>query len=280
MVALFAVSLTAELARLFYGGPEMNVPIAANAAVSDDGAVPLSRPRDLGVTDSRNDNTPQSETAPHIARPEPAPVADAPDPSLSKRLFDIAGAAALLIFFAPLMVVVYLIVRLDGGPGIYAHERVGKNGVRFMCYKFRSMVPNAESILKNILVCNEQARQDWEADHKLRNDPRITSVGRFLRQKSLDELPQLFNVLKGDMSLVGPRPITIEEVERYGGDISYYYKTRPGLTGAWQVSGRNDVSYEERVALDVDYTKNWTFLTDFSILLKTVRVVLSGRGAV
>ncbi len=199
--------------------------------------------------------------------------------SVCKRSVDLVGAAALLIFFAPLMFVVYLAVRLDGGPGVYAHERIGRNGVRFQCYKFRSMIPNADRVLKDLLVCNEQFRRDWNADQKLRNDPRITRIGVFLRKKSLDELPQLFNVIKGDMSLVGPRPITAEEVERYGSKISYYLKTRPGLTGAWQVSGRNDVSYEERVALDVDYTKNWTFLTDILILLKTVRVVLNGRGA-
>lgn len=199
--------------------------------------------------------------------------------SACKRTIDLVGAVALLIFFAPLMLVVYVAVRLDGGPGVYAHERIGKNGVRFQCYKFRSMIPNADRVLKDLLVCNEQFRRDWNADQKLRNDPRITRIGVFLRKKSLDELPQLFNVIKGDMSLVGPRPITAEEVERYGSKISYYLKTRPGLTGAWQVSGRNDVSYEERVALDVAYSKNWTFLTDILILLKTVRVVLNGRGA-
>lgn len=198
---------------------------------------------------------------------------------VAKRARDILGALAMLIFFAPLMAVIFVCVRRDGGPGIFAHERVGKNGVTFRCYKFRSMVPNAEQVLKDILVCNEQFRKDWETDQKLRNDPRITRIGAFLRRKSLDELPQLFNVLKGDMSLVGPRPITRDEVQRYGDRIAYYYSIRPGLTGAWQVSGRNEVSYEERVALDVAYLRNRTFVNDIFILLKTVRVVLNGRGA-
>jgi len=202
-----------------------------------------------------------------------------PDASLRKRALDIVGAAVLLAFFAPLMAIIFFIVRRDGDPAIFAHERIGKGGVPFQCYKFRSMVPDAERVLKDILVCNEHFRKDWEADQKLRNDPRITAVGSFLRRKSLDELPQLFNVLKGEMSLVGPRPITADEIKRYGPDIEYYYRLKPGLTGAWQVSGRNDVSYEERVALDVDYTKRWSFLNDIAILLKTVGVVLIGRGA-
>lgn len=250
----------------------MNAKSAANIAVSSEGTVLTERSCEISAT-SGNDNAPPLDRNSHPDRSDFAYA------SVGKRLIDLAGAIALLIFFAPLMLIIFFAVRLDGGPGIYAHERIGKNGVRFMCYKFRSMVPDADRVLKDILVYNEKFRRDWEADQKLRNDPRITRIGVFLRQKSLDELPQLFNVLKGDMSLVGPRPITVDEIERYGGDITYYLKTRPGLTGAWQVSGRNDVSYEERVALDVAYTKNWTFLTDFLILLKTVRVVISGRGA-
>ncbi len=198
---------------------------------------------------------------------------------VTKRALDILGSIVLLVFFAPLMVVLFFLVRMDGGPAMFIHQRVGKNGVLFRCYKFRSMIPNAEEVLKDILVCDSQFRSDWEADQKLRNDPRITRIGVFLRHKSLDELPQLFNVLNGDMSLVGPRPITVDEISRYGPAIEYYYLTRPGLTGAWQVSGRNDVSYEERVALDVDYSRRWSFLTDLAILLKTVGVVISGRGA-
>lgn len=257
----------------------MNIHVAANAALNDEGTATLHPACEIGAADSRNDNVPQLDDATLIDRPKRAFVAQAPESSAVKRAFDVVGAAALIVFFAPLMVVTYIVVRLDGGAGIYVHERVGKNGVRFQCYKFRSMVPNAERILKDILICNESKRREWEADHKLRNDPRITSIGRFLRAKSLDELPQLFNVLKGDMSLVGPRPITSEEVNRYGRQISYYYKSRPGLTGAWQVSGRSHVSYDERVSLDVDYVQKWSFLNDLTILLKTVRVVLTGHGA-
>ena len=257
----------------------MNIHVAANAAVNDEGPAPLNPPREIGAADSRNDNVPQMEDATFIDRRRRALIAHAPDASIVKRMFDAVGAAALIIFFSPLMVATYIAVRLDGGPGVYVHERVGKNGVRFQCYKFRSMVPNAERVLNDILICNEDQRREWEADHKLRNDPRITPIGRFLRAKSLDELPQLFNVLKGDMSLVGPRPITSEEIIRYGRQISYYYKSRPGLTGAWQVSGRSHVSYEERVSLDVDYVRKWSFFTDVQILLKTVRVVLTGHGA-
>ena len=261
------------------GAGEMNAKGAANTiAVNSNGTV-LKEPSGENCAASGNDNEPPAD---RILTSDFLDASDRENPRyvlFGKRLLDLAGAVALLVFFAPLMLIVYLAVRMDGGPGIYAHERVGKNGVRFMCYKFRSMVPNADQVLKDILVCNEQFRQDWEADQKLRNDPRITRIGVFLRQKSLDELPQLFNVLKGDMSLVGPRPITVDEMERYGREISFYLKTRPGLTGAWQVSGRNDTTYQERIALDVAYTKNRTFVNDFLILLKTVRVVISGRGA-
>ena len=268
-----------RIRSFFWGIEYMNIHVAANAAVNDEGATPLTPTREISAAESRNDNIPQMEDATLIERPGRAIVAQAPDASVFKRMFDAVGAAALIIFFSPLMVATYIAVRLDGGPGMYVHERVGKNGVRFQCYKFRSMVPNADRVLRDILICSEDKRREWEADHKLRNDPRITPIGRFLRAKSLDELPQLFNVLKGDMSLVGPRPITSEEVSRYGRHIAYYYKSRPGLTGAWQVSGRSHVSYEERISLDVNYVRKWSFLADLQILLKTVRVVLTGHGA-
>ncbi|MFZ5618059.1 MAG: sugar transferase [Pseudomonadota bacterium] len=199
--------------------------------------------------------------------------------ALFKRACDIALGAALLFFFAPLMGVIFLLVRLDGGPAIFVQQRVGKGGFLFPCFKFRSMTLNAEKTLERLLVCNEQFRKEWDADRKLRNDPRITRLGAFLRRKSLDELPQLFNVLRGEMSLVGPRPISPDEIDKYGPDIKYYLATRPGLTGAWQVSGRNDVPYEKRVALDVDYALNGTWRDDFAILFKTIGVVIIGRGA-
>lgn len=252
---------------------------AANLAVSSE-TVGLAEGVDSRPVVSANDAGPRpaprlvSENGARIFHRDPSEFRKA-----AKRAFDIVGAIGLLIFFAPIMMVIYAVVRSDGGPGVFAHERVGKDGARFKCYKFRSMIPDADRVLKDLLVCNEQFRRDWNADQKLRNDPRITKVGLFLRKKSLDELPQLFNVIKGEMSLVGPRPVTADELERYGDKVEYYLNTRPGLTGAWQVSGRNDVSYEQRVAFDVDYAKNWTFVADLVILLRTVQVVLSGRGA-
>ncbi|MEM9015189.1 MAG: sugar transferase [Pseudomonadota bacterium] len=196
-----------------------------------------------------------------------------------KRLLDIAIASGALVFFAPLLLVLFFLVRRDGGPAIFVQERVGKDGKLFPCYKFRSMVPDAETRLRDLLVCNEFFRKDWEANRKLKNDPRITKLGAFLRRKSLDELPQLLNVLRGEMSIVGPRPITPDETEKYGEDIKFYVRARPGLTGAWQVSGRNDVSYEERVVLDVQYTTSWTFVNDLLIILRTFNAVLKERGA-
>ncbi len=202
-----------------------------------------------------------------------------PASAAAKRVLDIVAASLALVLFAPLMVVIYALVRRDGGPGLFVQERIGRNGRIFACYKFRSMVPNAEEMLKNLIFGNEQLRVAWETDRKLQNDPRITQLGIFLRSKSLDELPQLFNILKGDMSLVGPRPIVLEEKEKYGASFAYYAKVRPGLTGLWQVSGRNDISYGERVKLDTDYVANWSMRRDIAIVLKTVGVVLNGRGA-
>jgi lipopolysaccharide/colanic/teichoic acid biosynthesis glycosyltransferase len=202
-----------------------------------------------------------------------------PARSIRKRIMDVVMASVMLAFFSPLMGIIYLLVKRDGGPAIFVQDRVGKDGVLFPCYKFRTMAPNAEELLETLLVCNEQFRKDWAAERKLRSDPRITPLGAFLRRKSFDEFPQLINVIRGDMSLVGPRPITPDEVEKYGDNIRYYLRTRPGLTGAWQVSGRNDVSYEKRVELDVEYTSRWSWSGDFSILFKTLGAVLNERGA-
>lgn len=202
-----------------------------------------------------------------------------PAGALVKRAFDIVGAALALVFFAPLMGVIYVLVRRDGGPGLFVQQRIGRNGRIFACYKFRSMVPNAEEMLKNLIFGNEQLRVAWETDRKLQNDPRITKLGVFLRSKSLDELPQLINVLRGDMSLVGPRPIVLDEKEKYGASFAFYAQVRPGLTGLWQVSGRNDISYGERVTLDTDYVANWSMRRDFEIVVRTVGVVINGRGA-
>ena len=196
-----------------------------------------------------------------------------------KFAFDLGGAATLLLLAAPVLVIVTLLVRMDGGPALYAHRRVGANGREFKCLKFRSMVPDADTVLRRLLQTDPAAAAEWAETRKLRNDPRITRVGRFLRATSLDELPQLFNVLRLEMSLVGPRPIVQAEVSRYGEDICYYYETRPGLTGLWQVSGRSDTSYSHRVHLDTWYVKNWSVWHDVAILAKTVPAVLRRQGA-
>ena len=149
----------------------------------------------------------------------------------------------------------------------------------FGCLKFRTMVPDADGVLRRLLEVDPRARAEWERDFKLKDDPRITPIGDFLRRTSLDELPQLWNVLKGEMSLVGPRPIIEEEVERYGDQVGYYLETRPGITGLWQISGRNSIGYDDRVALDSWYVRNWSIWYDLVILVKTIAVVLRGKGA-
>ncbi|HCN6033390.1 TPA: sugar transferase, partial [Escherichia coli] len=166
-----------------------------------------------------------------------------------------------------------------GGPAIYSHERIGKGGKIFKCLKFRSMVTNSKEVLEDLLSKDIQAKQEWEATFKLKNDPRITKIGHFLRRTSLDELPQLFNVLKGEMSLVGPRPIITAELEKYNDEVAYYLLSKPGMTGLWQVSGRSDVDYETRVYLDTWYVKNWSMWNDIAILFKTIGVVLKKDGA-
>lgn len=198
---------------------------------------------------------------------------------LTKRVFDMVASTCLLLFLSPLMLLLAWRIRQDGGPAVFEHQRVGKDGKKFPCYKFRSMVVDAKGQLERLLASNPRLRAEWERDHKLKNDPRISPVGHFLRKTSLDELPQLFNVLRGEMSLVGPRPIVEAELERYGDDVEYFLMVRPGITGLWQVSGRNDVGYETRVYLDSWYVKNWSLWYDIAILFKTVRVVLRRDGA-
>ena len=198
----------------------------------------------------------------------------------AKRTYDITAALAGLVFLSPAMVIVALFVKLqDGGPVLFAHRRIGKNGAAFKCYKFRSMVLDADKRLVALLASDPDAAEEWARDQKLRNDPRVTPLGRFLRKSSLDELPQLFNILKGDMSVVGPRPIVADEIVRYGAHFEAYKSVTPGITGPWQVSGRNDVTYDERVEMDAEYAANWTVAGDIWITLKTVPSVLFSRGA-
>jgi Undecaprenyl-phosphate galactose phosphotransferase WbaP len=196
-----------------------------------------------------------------------------------KRAADIALGAALIVFFAPLMAAIALAVCLDGGPALYGHSRVGPDGRRFRCWKFRTMVANADKVLSEVLARNAAMQAEWENSFKLRDDPRITRVGRVLRAFSLDELPQLFNVMCGDMSLVGPRPIVEAEIDRYGSRFNAYCACRPGITGLWQVHGRSDVSYSRRVDLDTQYARTWSLWLDLQILASTVVVVVRRDGA-
>jgi Undecaprenyl-phosphate galactose phosphotransferase WbaP len=198
----------------------------------------------------------------------------------AKRGFDIVAASLILVTLSSLLLAIAIMVRRGGGPALYCHKRVGFEGRTFGCIKFRSMEVNGDQILADLLANDADAAAEWAATQKLRNDPRITPIGRFLRHTSLDELPQLLNVLRGEMSLVGPRPVVQSELSFYGEDAEYYMLARPGLTGLWQVSGRSDTTYEQRVHLDVWYVRNWSLWHDLAILMKTIPVVLFRRGAV
>jgi len=195
-------------------------------------------------------------------------------------VFDWLLALGLLIFLAPIMLVVAVLVYVqDGGAVIFAHQRIGYGGRSFYCLKFRSMALDAEVRLKQLLEQSAEAREEWARDCKLKNDPRITPIGAFLRKSSLDELPQLFNVLRGEMRFVGPRPIVAAEVARYGRRFGHYCSVRPGITGLWQVSGRNDLTYRRRVAIDTCYAIHRDAVLDLKILCMTLPAVLLKRGS-
>lgn len=196
-----------------------------------------------------------------------------------KLAFDWSAALVAMVLLAPVLGLIMLAVKSDGGPAFFAHTRIGRGGRTFGCLKFRSMVTNGNDVLAALLASDPVAAAEWEASRKLRKDPRITRIGHLLRATSLDEIPQLINVLRLEMSLVGPRPIVIEEVVRYGDNIASYYAGRPGLTGLWQVSGRSDTSYAQRVALDTEYVSQWSLWRDFSIIARTIPAVLRSRGA-
>lgn len=200
-------------------------------------------------------------------------------PRLIKRTFDMVLSGCLLVLLSPLLALLAIAVRTSGRSIVYGHERIGRDGKVFWCYKFRSMYDHSDQLLRDYLRDNPAARSEWQKDYKLRKDPRVTPVGAVLRKTSLDELPQLWNVLRGDMSLVGPRPVVREELLRYRDKQGFYYRVRPGITGLWQVSGRNDVTYEERVNLDTWYSKNWSLWYDIVILFKTLGVVVKRSGA-
>lgn len=202
-----------------------------------------------------------------------------PLPRFLKRSLDVIGSGMAILALSPVFLALTFLVRRDGGGAYFGHERIGLNGKAFNCLKFRSMVLNGDEVLKDLISKDEKARREWMATQKLRNDPRVTKVGDVMRRWSLDELPQLINVFKGDMSLVGPRPIVHEETLRYEDEIALYYRVRPGLTGLWQVSGRSDVTFKRRVQMDSWYVRNWSLWHDVAIICKTFPVVLQKTGA-
>ena len=207
------------------------------------------------------------------------PVGEGFYPRYGKRALDLALAVLMLPVIMPILALICAIARFEGGQAILAQERVGRGGRRYRCYKIRTMVPDAEKVLAELCAADPEVAAEWNTYQKLRNDPRVTRFGAFLRKTSLDELPQIFNVLSGDMSLVGPRPFMICQEETYriaGGDA--YYRVRPGITGPWQVSGRNATSFVERVEFDTEYLTTLCPLNDARLLLRTVSVVLAKTG--
>ncbi len=197
----------------------------------------------------------------------------------AKRFLDVAFSLLALTFFLPLFGLIACLIKFaDGGPVFYVHRRVGHGRRAFGCLKFRTMVMNGDEVLQRHLARSTDAAREWAETRKLKQDPRVTRLGMVIRKLSIDELPQLINVLRGEMSIVGPRPIVPDEIAMYGQHAELYLSARPGLTGLWQVSGRNDKSYEERVVLDCHYVRNWSLLTDFVIMVRTIPAVLSSRG--
>lgn len=194
-----------------------------------------------------------------------------------KRIFDIISSLSVIIVLLPVFIIISILIKIDSkGPVIFGHKRLGKNGKFIKVYKFRTMVQNAEELLKKL---TPDQKKEFEINFKLENDPRITKIGRVLRETSIDELPQLFNILIGNMTVVGPRPIVEKEIEKYGEYGSKLLSVKPGLTGNWQANGRSDTSYEERVQLDMDYIDNRSFLLDMKIIFKTIWSVLKREGA-
>ncbi len=197
-----------------------------------------------------------------------------------KRTFDILAAAFALTFLLPLFALVAVAVKLSSrGDVLYGHVRIGHAGREFRCWKFRTMVSDGDAVLERYLADHPDERDEWVKNRKLRNDPRVTRIGAVLRAYSVDELPQIINVLAGEMSLVGPRPVVQDELEMYGPAASHYLGTRPGITGLWQVSGRSDTSYEQRITFDTNYVLNWSLIGDFAIMFRTIPAVLSSKGS-
>ena len=201
---------------------------------------------------------------------------------LIKNLLDILFSLIFLITFLPLFLIISLLIKLSSrGPIFFLQQRIGRNNIPFQCIKFRTMYPEAKDILENLLAKDLVLKSEFEATHKIKNDPRITTIGKLLRKTSLDELPQFINVLKGEMSIIGPRPIVKEEKKKYGKFFKKVSSIKPGITGLWQVSGRNNLTYRRRVILDLNYVENYNLLMDLRILLRTFGVILFplDRGA-
>lgn len=198
-----------------------------------------------------------------------------------KRIFDIVFSLLTMVIIIPVSIIVMILIMIEspGAAPIFKHYRVGRGGILFPCYKFRSMVPNAKDKLQEYLKNNPEAKIEWDKYFKLKNDPRITKIGKIIRKTSIDELPQFINVLKGEMSWVGPRPIIKDEIHYYGKYIKDYYAVLPGITGMWQVSGRSEIGYKDRVSLDVWYVRNWSIWIDITLILKTIKTVLFRKGA-
>lgn len=225
-----------------------------------------------------------AKRSPHATDIAPAGRATAPPKAGSciggggKRAIDVVLAAfGLAVLAIPMLIVAMLVRSTMGGPAIFRHVRIGFGGTPFECLKFRTMVADSEAALARHLAENPDAAEEWRTTRKLKDDPRVTWLGRALRMSSLDELPQLFNVLRGEMSCVGPRPIISDELELYGADAEQYLKARPGLTGLWQVSGRSSLSYPERVALDAAYVNAWSMKQDLEIMIRTVPAMLKSH---
>ncbi len=247
-----------------FGGDRQKAPLArrSGAVRANRAQAGIRRPADSRITDPRLVLTVKRANGP------------------LKRAFDIVASIGAMVFLAPVFLTIAVLISIfDPGPIFFGHERVGRQGRLFKCWKFRSMVVDSKERLAVLLASDPAAKIEWDATQKLRNDPRITALGAFLRKTSLDELPQLWNVLRGEMSLIGPRPITRGELDRYGRDRRYYLVVRPGISGLWQVSGRSQTNYEQRVALDREYVEGWSFLGDIRIAVMTVPAVLLARGA-
>ena len=199
-----------------------------------------------------------------------------------KRFLDFIFAFLLIILLIPLFLMIGILIKISSkGSIIYIQKRIGKNNTSFSCYKFRTMHPQSKYLLKKILIKNKDFKNQFSETRKIINDPRITKIGKFLRFSSLDELPQIFNVLIGDMSFIGPRPIVKSEIKKYGKEFGQVFSIKPGISGLWQVSGRNNLTYDKRVELDINYSENINFLLDIKIFIRTIVVILFpfGKGA-